>query len=64
MEVADLQKLVDKNYTEVFGPTPLNERLADIDGETRELVRFVDIKNLREEAGDLLASTLQLINEC
>lgn len=64
MNVAELQKLVDENYTEVFGHTPLTERLADIDGEARELVRFVDIRNLREEAGDLLTSTLQLINEC
>lgn len=59
-----LQNIVDKTFTEAFGTTPLTQRLQDILGEALELSRYTDLKNLREETGDLLASTLQLINEC
>ena len=48
---------------EVFGRTPLQERLSDIQREAMELGRYVDVRNLREEAGDLLCSLLQLFNE-
>ena len=33
-------------------------------GECLELNRFTDLKNLKEECGDLLCSTIQLANEC
>ena len=60
----NIQKKINKTYVESFGDTPLNERLQDILGEAIELSRFVDYKNLREEAGDLLGSLVQLCNEC
>lgn len=64
LPIGVLQNIVDKTFTEAFGTTPLTQRLQDILGEAIELSRYTDLKNLREETGDLLASTLQLINEC
>ena len=58
------QKQVDEVFTNSFGRTPLGERLQDILGEAIELSRYTDLPNLKEEAGDLLASTLQLCTEC
>jgi nicotinate-nucleotide adenylyltransferase len=58
------QDKVNKTFVETFGNTPLAQRLDDIFGEALELRRFVSLKNIKEEAGDLLASTLQLCNEC
>lgn len=59
----DIQKIVNDTFLENFGKTPLTERINDILGETLELIRFTDIKNLKEETGDLLCSLLQLCNE-
>jgi len=59
-----LQKAVDDIFVGSFGTTPLRQRLEDILGEAVELSRYTDIKNLKEEAGDLLCSTIQLCNEC
>lgn len=64
LPIGVLQNIVDKTFTEAFGTTPLTQRLDDILGEAIELSRYTDLKNLREETGDLLASTLQLVNEC
>lgn len=50
-------------FRDAFGRTPLTQRLADIDGENRELQRWTDMDNLREETGDLLTSTLMLAME-
>ncbi len=60
----ELQQRVAAVFTEAFGRTPLTERLQDIAGEASELCRATDLTNLKEEAGDLLASLLQLLNEC
>lgn len=59
-----LQNLINKNYSSIFGRTPLKQRLDDIFKEALELTRYTDLNNLREETGDLLASLLQLTNEC
>ena len=40
----------------VFGPTPLDRRLADINEEALELLNYTDEANLKEEVGDLLCS--------
>lgn len=58
-----LQAQINEVFQEAFGRTPLTQRLADILGEAIELHRMTDISNLQEEAGDLLASTIQLCNE-
>jgi len=58
-----LQKIINVNFKEHFGYTPLNERLKDIQNEFFELMKWTDVKNLKEEAGDLLASVIQLHNE-
>lgn len=63
MTVAELQRRVSETF-DVFGVTPLGERLKDIAGEADELRRFTSVANIREETGDLLASVLQLCNEC
>ena len=56
--------LVHDVYKDAFGRTPLRQRLEDIAGEANELCRYTDLFNLKEEAGDLLSSLLQLMNEC
>lgn len=58
------QRLVDEVYQLAFRRTPLTKRLKIIIDEAVELNRFVDMKNLREETGDLLSAVLQLCNEC
>lgn len=62
--ISQLQKDVKDTFEGAFGSTPLTQRLDDILGEAIELSRYTDLKNLREETGDLLASTIQLANEC
>ena len=58
-----IQQEVAESFAKHFGRTPLKERLDDILSEAIELKRFTDMDNLREEAGDLLASTMQLCTE-
>jgi len=60
----ELKKRVGDVFTDAFGRTPLKQRLDDITNETIELGRFTDLRNLKEEAGDLMASLIQLYNEC
>lgn len=59
----EIQKKVNDVFTDNFGYTPLKERLNDIDREAYELRRSTDILNTKEEAGDLLASLIQLHTE-
>ena len=47
-----------------FGRTPLRERLQDILKEAMNLNRYIDHRHLKEEAGDLLCSVLELFTEC
>jgi nicotinate-nucleotide adenylyltransferase len=61
--VANLQDKIRRTYKEIFGRTPLQQRLDDIFGEATELRRYTDLENMREETGDLLSSLLQLCNE-
>lgn len=63
MDTRELQKHVEDVFTKAFGNTPLCKRLEDIEGEARELCKFTDLRNLKEEAGDLLASTIMLCVE-
>jgi len=58
-----IQKRVNETFLSAFGRTPLRQRMEDIFKEAIELNRYVDLVNLQEETGDLLASTLQLCNE-
>lgn len=59
-----LQRQVNKVFTEAFGTTPLTQGLEDIQGECDELCRFTTMANLKEEMGDLLATTIQRATEC
>lgn len=63
MNHKELQERVNKVFTEAFVHTPLTKRLEDIAGECRELCNYTNLVNLKEEAGDLLASLIQLCNE-
>jgi len=63
MDHKEIQKIVDEVFTKAFIHTSLNRRLEDIAGECRELCNYTDLKNLKEEAGDLLSSLIQLFNE-
>ncbi len=62
--VRQLQANVKRVFGEVFGTTPLRQRLEDILKEAVELSRYTDVPSLKEEAGDLLNSVLQLLSEC
>ena len=57
------QKDIDKVFKDSFGYTPLNERLKDIQREFFELMKWNDVQNLKEEAGDLICSLMQLHTE-
>ena len=59
----EIQKKVNDVFLDAFGKTPLRQRLEDIYGEASELKRFIDIANIKEELGDVLASSLMLANE-
>lgn len=59
----EVQDEVMKVFTDVFGRTPLKQRIDDILGEAIELSRYTDDKNLNEELGDLLASAIALAAE-
>jgi len=59
-----LQKQVDEVFKDAFGRTPLRQRLEDIFREAVELRNATDMRNLKEEVGDLLASAIALCNEC
>lgn len=63
MEHKEMQAQVAETFKKHFGRTPLKMRLDDIMGETLELHRYTDLTNLREEFGDLLATTIAGINE-
>ena len=57
------QGAINKVFLSAFGRTPLKQRVDDIYGEATELHRYTDLRNLREETGDLLSTLLQLCNE-
>jgi len=61
--VGKMQERVESCFLSAFGRTPLRARLEDIERECQELLKYTDLKNLKEETGDLLASLLQLCNE-
>jgi len=51
-------------FLEAFGRTSLEERLRDIQRQANGVAKRQDLSGLRQGVGDLLASTLQLCNEC
>lgn len=59
----NLQERINIVFKDAFGRTPLKQRLKDISGENRELQRYLDLNNMKEELGDLLSSAIQLANE-
>lgn len=63
MHHTEIQAQVKETFENAFGRTPLKLRLEDILGEAIELSRYTDIANMRSEAGNLLASLIQLLNE-
>lgn len=63
-DLTELRRRIDATFEASFGRTPLTERVQDILSQATGLGRFLDLDHLREETGDLLASVLQLCNEC
>lgn len=63
MLVQDLLGRVYATFKRVFGRTPLNERLTDIQRQALELGRYTDVAHLKEKTGDLLCATLALCHE-
>lgn len=64
--MSSLQEKINQIFVARFGPTPLKERLNDIQREHQELQQFPwrDMASLKEETGDLLTSLIQLCTEC
>jgi nicotinate-nucleotide adenylyltransferase len=58
-----LQSKINEVFLKAFGKTPLHERLNDIKGEAIELSRYQSVKDIKSEAGDVLCSAIQLLNE-
>lgn len=58
-----LAEKINKVFTDTFGKTPLHERLADIENEANELTRYQSVKDIKSEAGDVICSVIQLLNE-
>jgi nicotinate (nicotinamide) nucleotide adenylyltransferase len=63
MDTKKLQKQTADTFKENFGYTPFSERLKDITNEFFELMKWNDIKNIKEETGDLMASLIMLAEE-
>jgi len=62
MDSKELQDKISKSF-DVFGVTPLDERMDDIRKEFLHLIRYRDPNNLKEEVGDLMSSLIQLCTE-
>jgi|GEM_PF-227157 len=60
----DMMRRVDAVFRSAFGTTTLDERVADVQSQSFSIRRHRDLAHLRKETGDLLASVLQLCNEC
>jgi hypothetical protein len=63
-ELAQLSAQIADHFHGAFGRTPLAERVQGILAQATILGRFADLDQLRDEAGDLLCSLLQLCSEC
>ena len=62
MDSKELQDKISKSF-EIFGVTPIGERMQDIANEYDHLSRHRNPVNLKEEVGDLMSSLIQLCNE-
>jgi nicotinate-nucleotide adenylyltransferase len=62
MTTKELQDRIAQSF-EIFGDTPFDERMDDIQKEYFHFIRYRDPKNLKEEVGDLVSSLIQLCNE-
>jgi nicotinate (nicotinamide) nucleotide adenylyltransferase len=60
----ELLNAIRDRFEATFGRTPLPERIHDVLTQATSLGRYTDLTHLRDEAGDLLCSVLQLCNEC
>ena len=63
MDSKKLQKQIVDTFKESFGYTPFSERMHDITNEFFELMKWNDIKNIKEETGDLISSLIMLSEE-
>ena len=57
-------KRIQHLFQTAFGATGLPDRIRDIQKQANAVAKHRDLAELRHEVGDLLASTLQLCNEC
>lgn len=60
----EMMRRVNEVFRAAFGTTTLDERVADVQSQSFSIRRYRDLAHLRKETGDLLASVLQLCNEC
>lgn len=57
-------KRIQHLFQAAFGATTLQDRTKDIQKQANAVAKHRDLDQLRREVGDLLATTLQLCNEC
>src|SRR4051812_6096446 len=62
--MSGLRIKIAERFSSAFGRTPLAERVQDVLAQATSLARYTDMTHLREEAGDLLCSVIQLCHEC
>ena len=58
-----IQTDVNKVFVDNFGYTPFKERMTDIQNQYLRLLKWTDVKNIKENSGNLLSSLIQLCTE-
>lgn len=58
-----LQDKINEVFESVFGYTPQNERMQDIQKQFFKLMRNTGVKDLKAATGDLLSTLIQLATE-
>lgn len=64
LDIPEAQRKAGSYFREIFGRTPLRQRLDDIRKEADELANWSHLDDLKTEFGDILASVLAGIDEC
>jgi NAD+ kinase len=63
-ELEKLQNAIANAFDSAFGKTSLEDRVADLLAQAASVGRYRDPLHLRQEAGDILCSLLQMCTEC
>lgn len=61
--MTNIQTKILKTFLAIFGKTPTQERLEDINRQATNLFRASSLEAIREKTGNVLCSTIQLCSE-